>query len=155
MIDDRLTGRVIGLAVDVHRRFGPGLFESVYETFLCAELEDAGIPFARQAPIAAEHNGRRVDLAFRADLIVASDLIVEIKSVEALAPVHEAQLLTYLRLSRCRVGLLLNFNTVVLRHGLRRFVNSLGRTGRVPPDAPRATSAERPSTNPEPKAYKN
>ncbi len=132
MIDDKLSGRVIGLAIHVHRRFGPGLLESVYETFLCAELEGTGIPFVRQAPIAAEHNGRRVDLAFRADLIVANELIVEIKSVEALAPVHEAQLLTYLRLSGCRVGLLLNFNTVVLTQGLRRFANTLGRTGRVP-----------------------
>lgn len=124
MIDGHLTQRVIGLAMDVHRTFGPGLLESAYEEFLCIEFEDANIRYTRQAPISVTHKGRRAVIAYRADILVGDDLIVEIKSVDKLASVHEAQILTYLRLSGRRIGLLLNFNTVLLKDGMRRFVNS-------------------------------
>ena len=124
MTDDPRTRQVIGLAMNIHRAFGPGLLESAYEEFMCIELEDAGIPFARQAPISAVHKGRKATIAYRADILVGDDLILEIKSVDQLVKVHDAQILTYLRLSGRRIGLLLNFNTVLLKDGLRRFINS-------------------------------
>lgn len=117
-----LTWRVIGLAIEVHRQLGPGLFESVYEDCLCFELEQAGIRFGRQVPIPMVYKDRKLDAGFRADVMLERELILEIKSVECLAPVHEAQILTYLRLSGCRIGLLVNFNTLRLKDGLRRFV---------------------------------
>lgn len=117
-----LTQRVIGLAIEVHRQLGPGLFESVYEDCLCFELEQAGIGFGRQVPIPMVYKDQKLDAGFRADIVLQRELILEIKSVENLAPVHEAQILTYLRLSGCRIGLLMNFNTLRLKDGLRRFV---------------------------------
>ena len=129
MIDRHFTQRVIGLAMDVHRIFGPGLLESAYEEFLCIELDDANIPYRRQTPISATHKGRKVDIAYRADILVGQDLILEIKSVDKIAPVHAAQLLTYLRLSGRRIGLLLNFKTILLKDGMRRFVNTSGAIG--------------------------
>jgi len=124
MIEDAYSRRVIGHAMNVHRVFGPGLLESAYEEFLAIELIKAGIPFTRQTPIAASHMGTIAEMAYRADLLVGDDLVVEIKSVDQILRVHEAQILTYLRLSGRRVGLLLNFNCVLLKHGIRRFVNS-------------------------------
>lgn len=117
-----LTWRVIGMAIEVHRQLGPGLFESVYEECLCFELEQAGIGFRRQVPIPMVYKDRKLDAGFRVDVMLQRELLLEIKSVECLAPVHEAQVLTYLRLSGCRIGLLVNFNTLRLKDGLRRFV---------------------------------
>ena len=114
------THEVIGALIEVHRCLGPGLLESAYEACLCVELARRGIPFDRQRPISVEYKGSHVDCGYRLDLEVGSDIIVELKAVERLLPVHEAQLITYLRLSRLRVGLLVNFNTSVLRNGLRR-----------------------------------
>jgi GxxExxY protein len=119
-----LTERVIGLAIIVHRDLGPGLPESVYETCPGLELKQAGIPFKRQAPIPIVYHGTRLNTGFRADFLISDDLIVEIKAVERLMATHEAQLLTYLRMSGCQVGLLLNFNAVRLKDGLRRLVRS-------------------------------
>ena len=119
-----LTERVIGLAIDVHKELGPGLLESVYEACLAFELKRAAIPFRRQAAIPVVYHGFRLHTGFRADLLIADDLIVEIKAVERLVPAHEAQLLTYLRMSGCQVGLLLNFNAMRLKDGLRRLVRS-------------------------------
>jgi GxxExxY protein len=119
-----LTERVIGLAIEVHRELGPGLLESVYETCLAFELKHAGIPFRRQASIPVVYHGFRLHTGFRADLLISEELIVEIKAVERLVPEHEAQLLTYLRMSGCQVGLLLNFNALRLKDGLRRLVRS-------------------------------
>ena len=124
MIEDQYSKRVIRLAMNVHRTFGPGLLESAYEEFLAIELIEAGIPFTRQTPIAATHMGRTAVISYRADILVGDDLILEIKSVDQLTKVHDAQILTYLRLSGRCIGLLLNFNTVLLKDGLRRFVNS-------------------------------
>jgi len=122
LLDGALTERVIGLAIEVHRQLGPGLLESVYEACLCFELNQVGIPFDRQAGIPIVYRDLRLDTGYRADLIIARKVIVEIKSVEAILAVHEAQLLTYHRLGGFWVGLLLNFNTLRLKDGLRRFV---------------------------------
>jgi GxxExxY protein len=121
---EALTERVIGLAILVHKELGPGLLESVYETCLAFELERAGIAFKRQVAMPIVYHGLRLHSGFRADLLITDDLIVEIKAVDRLAPAHEAQLLTYLRMSQCEVGLLLNFNAVRLKDGLRRLVRS-------------------------------
>jgi len=117
-----LTGRIIRFAIKVHRRLGPGLLESVYEACLCWELEQAKLTYERQVPLAVRYEGVRLACGYRADVIVARDVILEINSVEHILPLHEAQVLTYLRLSGCRLGLLLNFNTVLLKDGLRRFI---------------------------------
>jgi GxxExxY protein len=119
-----LTERVIGLAIDVHRELGPGLLESVYETCLAFELKQAGIPYRRQVSMPVMYRGVRLQSGFRADLLIADDLIVEVKAVERLLREHEAQLLTYLRMSHCQVGLLLNFNALRLKDGLRRLVRT-------------------------------
>jgi GxxExxY protein len=118
----RLSGRVIGLAIEVHRQLGPGLLESAYEECLCFELAEAGIEFARQIPLSLMYKTVRLDCGYRMDVVVADRLILEIKTVERIMPIHKAQLLTYLRLSGHRVGLLLNFNTVVLKDDIHRLV---------------------------------
>jgi GxxExxY protein len=117
-----LTERVIGLAITVHRHTGRGLLESVYEQCLCYELEQAGLPFARQVAIPIMYRGMRIGEGFRADIVIGEAVIVEIKAVAALIPAHEAQLHTYLRLSGLRIGLLMNFNESRLVDGLRRLV---------------------------------
>ena len=124
LLERDLTERVIGLAINVHKELGPGLLESVYETCLGLELKQAGIPFMRQAPIPIVYHGTRLDSGFRADFLISDDIIVEIKAIERLMATHEAQLLTYLRMSGCQVGLLLNFNALRLKNGLRRLVRS-------------------------------
>ena len=118
----RLSGRVIGLAIEVHRQLGPGLLESAYEECLCFELAEAGIEFARQIPLSLTYKTVRLDCGYRIDVVVADRLILDIKTVERIMPIHKAQLLTYLRLSGHRVGLLLNFNTVVLKDDIHRLV---------------------------------
>jgi GxxExxY protein len=115
-----LSNRVIGCAIEVHRTLGPGLLEWVYETCLCDELTEVGLRFARQQRFGLDYKRRRLDRAFQLDLIVEQTLVLEIKSVQALHPIHEAQLRTYLRLSRHPIGLLLNFNSVRLKDGMRR-----------------------------------
>ena len=119
---DPLTEQVIGLAIAVHRELGPGLLELAYEECLCHELKENGIAFARQVPLAVNYKGVRLDCGYRIDIVVNHKLLLEIKAVDRLLPIHEAQILTYLRLSRIRVGLLINFNNVVLKDGIRRFV---------------------------------
>ena len=116
-----LTDRIIGCAVEVHRRLGPGLLENVYESALCIELRTQHLTFARQVGIPLYYRGELIS-EHRPDLIVAGEVIVEVKSVERLAPPHWAQVLTYLRVTGLRVGLLLNFNSHTLRAGLRRVV---------------------------------
>jgi GxxExxY protein len=117
-----LGERVIGLGIDVHRHLGPGLLESAYEECLCFELAQAGIAFRRQVPLPIVYKDVRLDCGYRMDVVVENELIIEIKAVDRILPVHEAQMLTYLRLARLRAGLLMNFNNVVLKDGLRRFV---------------------------------
>ena len=108
MIHAALTERVIGLAIDLHRDTGPGLLESVYERCLCHELRAAGVPFERQAAVPIIYKGLRLDEGFRSDIIVDHAVILEVKAVAAILPVHESQFLTYLRMSGIRVGLILN-----------------------------------------------
>jgi GxxExxY protein len=122
LVRGELTERVIGLAVEVHEQLGPGLLESVYEECLAFELAGAGLSFQRQLAIPIVYRDTVLEAGFRADIVIADELIVEIKSIEAIQRVHEAQLLTYLRLSKRKVGLLMNFNVLRLKDGLRRFV---------------------------------
>ena len=117
-----LTGQIIQLAIKVHRRLGPGLLELVYEACLCWELEQAKLAHERQVPLVVRYEDVRLACGYRADVIVARDVILEIKSIEHILPLHEAQVLTYLRLSGCKFGLLLNFNTVLLKDEVRRFI---------------------------------
>ncbi len=117
-----LTERVIGLAIEVHRLTGPGMLESVYEGCLCHELAQAGIGFERQVRIPVVYKGVRFEEGFRADILVDGQLVVEIKAVADIVPVHEAQIISYLRMSGLRLGLLFNFHARLLKDGLRRFV---------------------------------
>jgi GxxExxY protein len=120
--DSALSNRVIGLAIEVHRQLGPGLLESVYETCLCYELKESGLAYDRQTPLPITYKTIKLDAGFRMDVVVNEELVVEVKSVDRLMAIHEAQMMTYLRLSSKRVGLLMNFNTVVLKDGLKRIV---------------------------------
>lgn len=114
---EELSAAVIGAAIEVHRELGPGLLESAYEECLCHELTLRKIPFARQVPLPVSYKGVQLDCGYRMDLLIAGQLVLELKSVERIEPIHEAQLLTYLRLSRCKVGLLINFNVPLLKQG--------------------------------------
>jgi GxxExxY protein len=115
---DSLT-QVIGLAIDVHRALGPGLMEATYEEALCIEIESAGLPYSRQLRIPVTYKGRTIG-EYRPDLVIASHLVVEVKSVERLIGLHQAQLLAYMRVLKASTGLLLNFNGEVLRTGVKR-----------------------------------
>ena len=119
---DPLTDKLIGLAIEVHRNLGPGLLESVYEACLCKELSDAGMAFERQIVVPAVYKGTHMESGFRADIIVERKLLIEIKSVERLLAIHDAQVLTYLKFGRFPTGLLINFNSVLLKDGIKRFV---------------------------------
>lgn len=122
--DDRdpLTGQIIGAAIDVHRELGPGLLESIYEECLAVELADRGLLVVRQAPVPVVFKGRTLACGYRLDMLVNDAVILEIKCVERILAVHEAQLLTYLRLTRKKCGLILNFHTAQLRNGIVRRV---------------------------------
>jgi GxxExxY protein len=119
---DPLTEKVIGLAIEVHRQLGPGLQESVYQKCLCHELGLNGLQFEYEIELPVVYKNLTFDQAFRLDILVENKLILEIKSVEQLRPVHEAQLLTYLKLAQCPVGLLINFNVSRLIDGIKRLV---------------------------------
>jgi len=119
---NEITHEVIGAAMAVHRALGPGLLESAYQECLCQELFLRGIPFERQVPLPLEYRGIHCECGYRLDLLVGRAVVVEIKSIEAIGPIHEAQLLTYLRLGGWKVGLLMNFNVVVLKNGIKRKV---------------------------------
>jgi len=117
-----LTYEIIGAAMEVHRALGPGLLESAYEECLCHELDLRGIPYRRQHPLPIVYKSVRLDAGYRLDLLVDDRVVVELKAVEALAPIHEAQLLSYLRLGGWSIGLLINFNVTVLRDGIKRMI---------------------------------
>ena len=122
---NKTTRAIIGAAIEVHRALGPGLLESAYEECLCRELAMTQIPFERQWPLPVEYKGLQLDCGYRLDLLVDNSIVVEIKAVERLDPIHEAQLLTYLRLGGWKAGLLVNFNVPVLKQGIRRLVLGL------------------------------
>ncbi len=120
---NRITERIIGAAIQIHRTLGPGLLESAYVTCLAYELKKAGFEVEEQKPLPLVYEEVKLECGYRIDLMVGHSVVVEVKSVEALAPVHEAQTLTYLRLSGCKLALLINFNVTVLKDGIRRFIN--------------------------------
>jgi GxxExxY protein len=119
---DPRTSPIIGAAIEVHRQLGPGLLESAYEQCLCHELHLRGLPFECQVDLPVSYKGLKLDCGYKIDLVVASEVIVELKSIERILPVHEAQLLTYLKISGKRVGLLINFNSSLLTQGIIRRV---------------------------------
>jgi GxxExxY protein len=122
LLEEKLTEQVIGAAIEVHRILGPGLLESVYEECLCYELGLRGLSYARQVAVPVMYKDLDVPCGYRADIVVSDSVLVELKAVERILAVHEAQLLTYLRLTGIRVGLLFNFNVAVLKKGIVRRV---------------------------------
>lgn len=125
MHENELSRVIVDSAFKIHTTFGPGLYESVYETTLARELEKRGCTVARQRGIPVVYEGIKVELGFRADIIVNGLVIIEIKSIEALGPVHAKQVLTYLRLTDLKLGLLINFNVDLIKQGIKRVVNNL------------------------------
>ena len=121
---NRLSGAIVDSALTVHRTLGPGLLESVYEECLAYELRERGFAVARQVGLPVHYREARIDLGYRLDLVVENLIVVEIKAAERLLPIHEAQLLTYLKLSGRKLGLLINFNLPVIKDGIRRLVRS-------------------------------
>jgi GxxExxY protein len=137
--ENQITGVIVDVALDIHRRLGPGLLESVYAAILAHELRKRGFHVETEYPIPVEWDTIRLDVGFRADLIVEHSVVVELKSIETIAPVHKKILLTYLRLADKRVGLLINFGAELLKDGIHRVVNNL-------PDGAHA-EAQRPQSN--------
>ena len=125
MDENGLATEVIGAAIEVHKTLGPGLLESAYHDCLCQELRLRKLNFEREAPIAVGYKGLVIDNAYRADLIVGGRLLVELKSVDTIETIHKAQLLTYLRLTGKKLGLLINFNSQLVKHGIYRVANNL------------------------------
>ncbi len=119
---DELSRNVIGCAIEVHRALGPGLLESTYRQCLACELSQAAIPFQMELPLPVRYKDVLLDCGYRIDLLVSGDLTVEIKSVETLLPIHQAQILTYMRLAKIPLGLLINFNVTKLQNGIKRLV---------------------------------
>ena len=120
-----LTEKIIGCAIEVHKGIGPGLLESAYEECLCFELSQNGLLFERQVPLPVIYKGVNLDCGYRLDLIVEGAIILEIKTVDKIIPIHEAQLLSYLRMLDKRIGLILNFHSTILKNGIKRIVNNL------------------------------
>lgn len=121
---NQITGDVIASAIDVHRVLGPGLLESAYEACLAFEVAKRGYKLEQQKPLPVIYQSVHLDCGYRMDLVLDGSVIVEVKAVERLAPIHDAQLLSYLKLSGCKVGLLINFNVLILKSGIRRVVNN-------------------------------
>lgn len=128
---NQITEAIIGAAIEVHRALGPGLLESAYEACMAFEVAQRGLRVEEPKPLPVVYREVRLDCGYRLDLLVEEAFIVEIKAVERLMPIHQAQLLSYLKLSGCKVGLLINFNVEILKYGVRRVVNDF-------PDSPRA-----------------
>ena len=123
--ENEISKLVVDLCYKIHTQYGPGLFESVYEEIFCYEWEKNGILFSRQQPVPLVHEAVKLDIGFRADIIIDNKVVVELKSIEALAPVHYKQVLTYLKLTNCKLGLLINFNVALIKEGINRIVNKL------------------------------
>jgi len=125
MTENEIGTMVVDAAVKVHMSLGPGLLESVYEVVLAHELSERGLRVERQVPIPIEYNGIRFDEGFRADIIIEEKVVLELKSVEKVTPAHRKQIQTYLRLTGCKLGYLLNFGAALMKHGITRAVNNL------------------------------
>lgn len=121
-MDSKITQEIIGAAIEVHKDVGPGLLESAYESCLCHELDLRGIPYKRQLDMPVVYKGLEIEKAYRIDILVQESVVVELKVIDALLPVHEAQLLTYMRFSHKNLGLLINFRTKLLKEGVKRLV---------------------------------
>lgn len=119
---NKITERIIGCAIEVHKTLGPGLLESVYEVCLAHELKEHGLNFARQVPVPVFYKNTNLDCGFKIDLLVENSVVLELKSIEGFLPVHEAQILTYLRLTQMKIGLLINFNVKLLKTGIKRYI---------------------------------
>ena len=119
---NNLTHRIIGSAIEVHKELGPGLLENAYEEALVWEITNQGFQVQRQLPISVNYKSHQLDCSYRIDLLVEAKLILELKTVEKIMPIHEAQILTYMKLARKPVGLLLNFHSPILRQGIKRFL---------------------------------
>lgn len=122
MSNNELTGQIIGAAIEVHKQLGPGLLESAYEECLAYELAMGGLSVERQKPVSIKYKEVALDYGYRIDILVNKSVLLELKSVETLVPVHEAQILTYMKFSNIQIGLLMNFNVTVLKNGLKRYV---------------------------------
>lgn len=120
---NNITERIIGAAIEVHRVLGPGLMESTYQACLAHELKLQGVKFESEKPLPVSYKGLFVDCSYRLDFLVEDLVIVELKSIQAILPIHEAQLLTYLKITGCPIGLLINFNVHLLKHGIKRMAN--------------------------------
>ncbi|MFZ1527616.1 MAG: GxxExxY protein [Ferruginibacter sp.] len=125
MTENEISTIIVNIAYNIHKEYGPGLFESVYEEIFCYELKERGVNFIRQAAIPLFHKAVRMEVGFRADIIVEGKVVVEIKSIEALAPVHSKQVITYLKLTGLKLGILINFNVNLIKEGIHRIVNKL------------------------------
>ena len=125
MTENEISNKVIGVAIELHKKLGPGLLESVYENALAYDLKETGLNVIQQVPMPFVYKEIKLDVGYRLDLLVENKVIIEIKSIEALAPVHYAQLLTYLKLSDLKLGLLINFNIKLLKDGIHRIANNL------------------------------
>ena len=121
---NNISGQIIKGAIEVHKQLGPGLLESTYEGCLIYELVDSGLSVQSQVPFPVKYKGKLIDIGYRVDLLVEGIVVVELKSVERLLPIHSAQILTYLELSDLKVGLLINFNAQKIKDGIRRFINT-------------------------------
>ena len=121
---NKITSDIIGAAIEIHRALGPGLLESAYEPCMAYEIKKRGYKVEQQKPLHLIYKEISIENAYRLDLLVENSVVVEIKSVEKLAPIYEAQIMSYLKLAQCKVGLLINFNVVVLKSGIRRVVNN-------------------------------
>lgn len=121
--DTEITEKIIGAAIEVHRHLGPGLLESVYEAALAYELTQAGLAVERQKPVSVAYKGLRFDEGYRIDLLIGNAVVVELKCVDSVLPIHEAQLLSYLKLTGLKIGLLINFKVPVLKQGIKRISN--------------------------------
>jgi len=125
MDTNALSNRIIGTAIEVHKVLGPGLLESAYEECLCHELHLQKLSFERQKPLPVQYKSIKLDCGYKLDMVVEESIVLELKSCERIKPIHKAQLLTYLKLTGVNLGLLLNFNSVVMRNGIVRMVNKL------------------------------
>ena len=123
--EDRLSKEIIGAAIEVHRHLGPGMLESAYEKCLCKELEIRNIEFEKQKPLAVVYKGITLDCGYKLDVVVEGKVILELKSVNKFEAIHDAQLLTYLKIADLKLGILINFNVPVLKDGIKRIVNNL------------------------------
>ena len=135
-IHDKLTYQIIGAAIEVHREFGPGVLESAYEASLCVELAERGLSVERQVTLPLMYKNQKIDAGYRPDLVINGSVIVELKCVEKLLPVHDAQVLTYLKLSGIETGLLINFQSQPLMKGIKRLVRSRSAVSAVSASTP-------------------